>query len=1226
MKKIIIFLISLLYFSNISATHIVGGVIEYKFISGTTYDIYVKIYKDCGPDALAFFDGEVGSAGQGGIAPFLISAIEEGFLDPITASNGIRFPSSINNIFTKTFLVSAIVNPCIMPDGTCIQEGVYGPMRITLPRADKKYTLVYQRCCRNDGILNINLIPGANPPTMPGMTITCEIPPSNIYRNNSATFSQAPPFFICKDIPFYYDHSATDIDGDQLRYSIRTPLQGLDDQTPVSSGGNQPNLVTIPPVVWKSPYNLANPLGGVPMRIDSVTGLLSCTPNQLGRFVVSVECKEYRNGVLINTFFRDYQFNVRPCDAPFSDMPLINRNPKAKIGYYKTNCKNYTITFENNSSNYDSVLWNFDDPPSGANNFSREITPIHTFTKEGRYIVKLIAYKNVIRNGSPVQCSDTLNAIVDVFPLFTTNFNFTSRCQGEPISFIDATTSTHGNLILWKWDFGGQGTSLNQNANFTFNSPGTYDVKLYVKDNKECEEEITKQVVVYPKPTIRYIVPDGCQGEQVEIKCNNTVPAPYNIFSNQWIFPQGNSTRKCDTTIILNQAGNFTLKLIATTNQNCKDSANIPLRIFSKPTIQSSSDTFICYDQSTLLRARGGVTYQWTPTNFLANPNLSATVASPPFPNAIRYTVKGTDNNGCSDTASTLVQFHAKPFIDAGLDTSVCLDPSPFKFRDSVQLSGKGVFTTTIWEPTAGLNNPNIANPLAKPRNNTNYIFTGIDANRCRIKDTVLVVVLDPSLNLIQMEDTFFCNYDTVIVNPLDQGEITKYEWRPKIWVSNPNVRNPKFFPLDTTAYILKVENYCYIKEDTVVLNAIPRPNAMLRNDSTCLDDIYQFKANPNLKSYFWYQVDTTFKGVNSPNPTASPKSDFLYKIRVEDFFGCVGEDSMWVRVNFPPSLFIKGLPNFICQGDSAAIEALSSSNTKITWSPNVNLSPNINASKVTLYPSDTFEYKVTSVNANKCSTTRKVIINVQKPIISGLVPFQKICIGDFINLKAKGGLYYLWSPNKFINDTIIDTPQVFPKETIRYFVKISNDCFTDTASTVVQVDTLPVVVISPKDTLVYRSAEVILSANSKTALKYDWTPKIGDNNPFFSEYIVAPSDTTLFYVTVEDINGCKNRDSSRILIYGKTVLLIPSGFSPNGDSKNDIFRISKHLNIKTLNSFEVYNRWGEKVFSTNKINEGWDGTHRGEPANTGVYVWKIEATTFENEKVYESGNVTLIR
>jgi gliding motility-associated-like protein len=114
--------------------------------------------------------------------------------------------------------------------------------------------------------------------------------------------------------------------------------------------------------------------------------------------------------------------------------------------------------------------------------------------------------------------------------------------------------------------------------------------------------------------------------------------------------------------------------------------------------------------------------------------------------------------------------------------------------------------------------------------------------------------------------------------------------------------------------------------------------------------------------------------------------------------------------------------------------------------------------------------------------------------------------------------------------------------------------------------------------------------------------------------------------VTVEDINGCKNRDSSRILIYGKTVLLIPSGFSPNGDSKNDIFRISKHLNIKTLNSFEVYNRWGEKVFSTNKINEGWDGTHRGEPANTGVYVWKIEATTFENEKFYESGNVTLIR
>jgi gliding motility-associated-like protein len=115
-------------------------------------------------------------------------------------------------------------------------------------------------------------------------------------------------------------------------------------------------------------------------------------------------------------------------------------------------------------------------------------------------------------------------------------------------------------------------------------------------------------------------------------------------------------------------------------------------------------------------------------------------------------------------------------------------------------------------------------------------------------------------------------------------------------------------------------------------------------------------------------------------------------------------------------------------------------------------------------------------------------------------------------------------------------------------------------------------------------------------------------------------------YVFATDENNCTGKDSVYVYVYGKTVLLLPTGFTPNKDGRNEKFRIVKHLNVSRLNAFEVYNRWGQIVFSTNDLNEGWDGTIKGDEAPTGVYVWKIDATTSEGEQIKRSGNITLLR
>jgi gliding motility-associated-like protein len=90
--------------------------------------------------------------------------------------------------------------------------------------------------------------------------------------------------------------------------------------------------------------------------------------------------------------------------------------------------------------------------------------------------------------------------------------------------------------------------------------------------------------------------------------------------------------------------------------------------------------------------------------------------------------------------------------------------------------------------------------------------------------------------------------------------------------------------------------------------------------------------------------------------------------------------------------------------------------------------------------------------------------------------------------------------------------------------------------------------------------------------------------------------------------------------------LLIPTAFSPNGDGINDVFKVVKHLNVKTLNYFEVYNRWGEKIFSTTNLDQGWDGSFKGEPVPNGSYNWQIQITNYDKEKISKAGNIDVIR
>ena len=89
--------------------------------------------------------------------------------------------------------------------------------------------------------------------------------------------------------------------------------------------------------------------------------------------------------------------------------------------------------------------------------------------------------------------------------------------------------------------------------------------------------------------------------------------------------------------------------------------------------------------------------------------------------------------------------------------------------------------------------------------------------------------------------------------------------------------------------------------------------------------------------------------------------------------------------------------------------------------------------------------------------------------------------------------------------------------------------------------------------------------------------------------------------------------------------IYMPTGFTPNGDGRNDRFKPFP-VGIKQLNYFKIFNRWGQLLYSTTTLHTGWDGRFGGNFQPNAVYVWMVQGITKENKVITKKGTVSLIR
>lgn len=110
----------------------------------------------------------------------------------------------------------------------------------------------------------------------------------------------------------------------------------------------------------------------------------------------------------------------------------------------------------------------------------------------------------------------------------------------------------------------------------------------------------------------------------------------------------------------------------------------------------------------------------------------------------------------------------------------------------------------------------------------------------------------------------------------------------------------------------------------------------------------------------------------------------------------------------------------------------------------------------------------------------------------------------------------------------------------------------------------------------------------------------------------------------VEDVHGCKDTVVKTVKVDAEFTFYVPNAFTPNNDDRNDIF-LPIVRGVKFYN-LQVFDRWGERVFMTSDLNNGWDGSFKGKTCQDGTYVWKIQVSTISGDEKFRTGHILLYR
>lgn len=464
------------------------------------------------------------------------------------------------------------------------------------------------------------------------------------------------------------------------------------------------------------------------------------------------------------------------------------------------------------------------------------------------------------------------------------------------------------------------------------------------------------------------------------------------------------------------------------------------------------------------------------------------------------------------------------------------------------------------------------------------------------VKDSLTIVVASGSPPLNLGIDTVLCTGSTISLNA-GSGFLT-YLWQD-------GSSNPGYLVTAPGQYWVKVTDSCNnLLTDTInILPITSYPIDVGPDRIKCNSDTVHINSPSGFLNYSWspnYNISST----TTQNVVVYPIVDTTYYIKAERVAGCFAYDTVHISVNHSPAIYL-GADTSICSGTTISFNA-GTGFWQYQW--------NTGAVSQQITVSSAGAYSVIATTLNGCrsyDTIRLIRINTL-PMIN-LNKDSTLCSGDTRTLDAGPGYNnYLWNTGS-IQRTIVVS------DTGNYSVSVvdMNGCAGSGATYINTILPLPYGFLSP-DTSICTYSKVVLKSNG-IFNQYLWSDNSGAPT-------LTVSSAGLFWLQVTDNKNCKGRDSIMVVQKNCTRgLFVPSAFTPNGDTKNDLFKPSLFGTVKRY-KFEIYNRYGQPLFTTTELAKGWDGTFKGKLQGSGTYVWKCIYQIDNQMVTIEQGTLLLIR
>jgi gliding motility-associated-like protein len=371
-----------------------------------------------------------------------------------------------------------------------------------------------------------------------------------------------------------------------------------------------------------------------------------------------------------------------------------------------------------------------------------------------------------------------------------------------------------------------------------------------------------------------------------------------------------------------------------------------------------------------------------------------------------------------------------------------------------------------------------------------------------------------------------------------------------------------------------------------------------------------------------------------SNKPIVFPKDTTVYTVTVADQ-GCI--DSATITVNVLDFITVK-LPadTGICRTDSITLSPKSDALSYV-WTESGG--GNTLSSKTVKYPeaapsADSVIYYVTA-NLGYCQDKAQITVHTAVYPTATVSADTSICFGSRANLKGSNtGAFYSWSPINTLYQANTLQPIAGPQKTTSYVLTVGDTSYCKKLVT----DTVVVTVIpqfninAGNDTSVVIGQPLQLTASGDTtSLQYIWQPSsyLNNNtvyNPIATFTNSAVPDIVPFTVIASTKEGCTSTDMVNVKVYKMLPdILVPSGFTPNGDGKNDILKPIL-IGIAKLHYFNVYNRYGQLVFTTSNGSKGWDGAINGTFQSSNTFVFMAEGIDYLGNIISRKGTTVLIK